>query len=173
MYPTAPPQLDRGNQKVSHKGTKTRSLRETMGGRIAPLRTHFRRLRSPKKDRKKPFASPLRPLLMCRPFKCGCSSVGRALPCQGRCRVFESRHPLHSTQCEGVAHESVGNIEKRNVLRAPGCFRGWRFAQRNSVHAASRSRNFRQSSGWDAARLVCSSGSLVTLKSSPRPCEAT
>ena len=25
----------------------------------------------------------------------GCSSVGRALPCQGRCRAFESRHPLH------------------------------------------------------------------------------
>ena len=25
----------------------------------------------------------------------GCSSVGRALPCQGRCREFESRHPLH------------------------------------------------------------------------------
>ena len=24
----------------------------------------------------------------------GCSSVGRALPCQGRCREFESRHPL-------------------------------------------------------------------------------
>ena len=26
--------------------------------------------------------------------ECGCSSVGRALPCQGRCREFESRHPL-------------------------------------------------------------------------------
>src|SRR5580658_7449586 len=27
-------------------------------------------------------------------LQCGCSSVGRALPCQGRCREFESRHPL-------------------------------------------------------------------------------
>ena len=26
---------------------------------------------------------------------CGCSSVGRARPSQGRCREFESRHPLH------------------------------------------------------------------------------
>ena len=28
------------------------------------------------------------------PRHCCCSSVGRALPCQGRCREFESRHPL-------------------------------------------------------------------------------
>ncbi len=27
-------------------------------------------------------------------LKCGNSSVGRALPCQGRCRGFESRFPL-------------------------------------------------------------------------------
>ena len=27
---------------------------------------------------------------------CGCSSVGRARPSQGRCREFESRHPLHA-----------------------------------------------------------------------------
>ena len=27
----------------------------------------------------------------------GCSSVGRARPSQGRCREFESRHPLHSS----------------------------------------------------------------------------
>ena len=28
-------------------------------------------------------------------FLCGSSSAGRALPCQGRCREFESRLPLH------------------------------------------------------------------------------
>ena len=28
----------------------------------------------------------------------GCSSVGRAPPCQGDCREFESLHPLHSFQ---------------------------------------------------------------------------
>ena len=28
-------------------------------------------------------------------FYCGSSSAGRALPCQGRCREFESRLPLH------------------------------------------------------------------------------
>ena len=30
----------------------------------------------------------------------GCSSVGRALPCQGRCREFEPRHPLHSLKAD-------------------------------------------------------------------------
>ena len=29
------------------------------------------------------------------PTICGNSSVGRALPCQGKCREFESRFPLH------------------------------------------------------------------------------
>jgi hypothetical protein len=29
-----------------------------------------------------------------RSEKCGCSSVGRASPCQGEGRGFESRHPL-------------------------------------------------------------------------------
>ena len=28
----------------------------------------------------------------------GCSSVGRASPCQGDCREFESLHPLHFFQ---------------------------------------------------------------------------
>ena len=28
---------------------------------------------------------------------CGCSSVGRAPPCQGGCREFKSRQPLHSS----------------------------------------------------------------------------
>src|SRR5678815_812465 len=30
------------------------------------------------------------------PLHRGCSSVGRALPCQGSCREFESRHPLQA-----------------------------------------------------------------------------
>lgn len=28
---------------------------------------------------------------------CGCSSAGRALPCQGKCREFEPLRPLSST----------------------------------------------------------------------------
>ncbi len=32
---------------------------------------------------------------MCQQVKCGNSSVGRALPCQGKGREFESRFPLH------------------------------------------------------------------------------
>ena len=39
-------------------------------------------------------------------FCCGSSSAGRALPCQGRCREFESRLPLHtpfaSPEVEGL-----------------------------------------------------------------------
>lgn len=31
-----------------------------------------------------------------QPNQCWCSSVGRALPCQGRCRGFESLHPLQT-----------------------------------------------------------------------------
>ena len=34
---------------------------------------------------------------------CGCSSVGRARPSQGRCREFESRHPLHSSSLDRPA----------------------------------------------------------------------
>ena len=32
---------------------------------------------------------------MCFSFGCECSSVGRASPCQGECREFESLHSLH------------------------------------------------------------------------------
>ena len=32
---------------------------------------------------------------ICFSFGCECSSVGRASPCQGECRVFESLHSLH------------------------------------------------------------------------------
>jgi hypothetical protein len=39
-----------------------------------------------------------------RPLRCGCSSVGRALPCQGRCRRFESVHPLQILPQQGSVH---------------------------------------------------------------------
>src|SRR5882672_5346772 len=35
----------------------------------------------------------------CPSQKCGCSSVGRAPPCQGGRREFEPRHPLQSSLC--------------------------------------------------------------------------
>ena len=44
---------------------------------------------------------------------CGCSSVGRARPSQGRCREFESRHPLHTLQ------DSPGNSDNSDVGLPP------------------------------------------------------
>src|SRR4029453_9647793 len=35
----------------------------------------------------------------CPSQNCGCSSVGRAPPCQGGRREFEPRHPLQSSLC--------------------------------------------------------------------------
>ena len=40
------------------------------------------------------FATALREMLLTNGFYCGNSSVGRARPCQGRGRGFESRFPL-------------------------------------------------------------------------------
>ena len=56
---------------------------------------------SPKRSRPAPACGRAGPVTVCqhRPAvpgrHCGCSSVGRARPSQGRCREFESRHPLH------------------------------------------------------------------------------
>lgn len=62
--------------------------------------------------------------------KCGCSSVGRALPCQGSCREFESRHPLHFLKWQGHIAETsdcfqVVNHKKheRHEKRIPCFFR--------------------------------------------------
>src|SRR5436190_11837810 len=41
-------------------------------------------------------------------LKCGCSSVGRAPPCQGGRREFEPRHPLQPSL--GALHKSGGWI---------------------------------------------------------------
>ena len=46
---------------------------------------------------------------------CGCSSVGRARPSQGRCREFESRHPLRVARRNEVPTE---RREERSLGRA-------------------------------------------------------
>lgn len=56
---------------------------------------------------------------------CGCSSVGRARPCQGRGHGFETRHPLHfgcvhalrghATRCGGpgmCAAQGLGHVQR-------------------------------------------------------------
>ena len=54
---------------------------------------------------------------------CGCSSVGRARPSQGRCREFESRHPLqspHDAPCRAArhsAHRRCREFESRHPLQ--------------------------------------------------------
>ena len=49
-------------------------------------------------------------------FICGSGSVGRALPCQGKCREFESRLPLHVKQPKGCflfeRHLQMGPTKK-------------------------------------------------------------
>ena len=54
---------------------------------------------------------------------CGCSSVGRARPSQGRCREFESRHPLQRGGSDrsilpappGTAAPSAGSPRRRTL----------------------------------------------------------
>ena len=71
---------------------------------------------------------------------CGCSSVGRARPSQGRCREFESRHPLrlrHASaqpvrlgrsrefespgRCKPTAPQTRRGFEVRSGAYDPGC----------------------------------------------------
>ena len=59
--------------------------------------------REPQKSSCKPSAL----FLISRPFQRGCSSVGRALPCQGRCREFESLRPLQFLQRDRIAPTGV------------------------------------------------------------------
>src|SRR5207249_4024658 len=78
--------------------TRRRAVCRALCGR-APQRTGGRR------DAEKCLQEKINPVVSCHAFqagveallKCGCSSVGRALPCQGRRREFESRHPLQAT----------------------------------------------------------------------------
>jgi hypothetical protein len=46
----------------------------------------------------------------CPSQNCGCSSVGRAPPCQGGRREFEPRHPLQPRKLSGLerARRSLG-----------------------------------------------------------------
>ena len=66
--------------------------------RISRATRHWRD--SPYRSRPDPCHRAATDELACAPTgrrSCGCSSVGRARPSQGRCREFESRHPLHGS----------------------------------------------------------------------------
>src|SRR6478672_9731049 len=58
-------------QQTSHLDSRILGLLEQLKGRVARLAGHY-----------------------CPSQNCGCSSVGRAPPCQGGRREFEPRHPL-------------------------------------------------------------------------------
>ena len=52
---------------------------------------------------------------------CGYSSVGRAAPCQGACRAFESRYPLCTNSTGEVAEWLIAPVLKTGVVaRLPG-----------------------------------------------------
>ena len=69
--------------------------------------------RHPTAIRQKTACGPKRGLLVSRPLKRGCSSVGRALPCQGRCREFESCHPLQPRIYQGLL--AIEGLKKTRV----------------------------------------------------------
>ena len=85
------PALSRAEQRRENLAW-VRELRGALGAPPAD-RPILRRRPRPQAPHARPdrLVSP-RPWL--RPRSCGCSSVGRARPSQGRCREFESRHPL-------------------------------------------------------------------------------
>ena len=60
---------------------------------------------------------------------CGCSSVGRALAFQARCREFEPRRPLHRIDvlkrpCGSVVEHSLGKGEVAGPIPAMGTISG-------------------------------------------------
>ena len=91
-----------------------------------------------------------------RSAPCGCSSVGRARPSQGRCREFESRHPLHirtrSRRARHWTRRRCREFESRHPLHIRTRSRRARhwtrrrcreFESRHPLHIRTRSRRAR------------------------------
>ncbi len=54
-------------------------------------------------------------------INCGNSSIGRALPCQGKGRGFESRFPLHTSQSFVWGHPIRMNLIEMSEIFQPRC----------------------------------------------------
>ena len=128
-----------------------RALRRPVGA-PPPHRPVLGRQREPKRPdaradrpaRRPRVPHPRRRPGICAPADCGCSSVGRARPSQGRCREFESRHPLRvlsqgswSRSARHSAHRRRREFESRHPLRvlSQGA---WSRSARHSAHRRCR-----------------------------------
>ena len=119
--PPAAPVVDRGHPHPVGAATREPHLGPRDGhplGAPPTDRPVVRRRPRPEAPDARPHrgAAAVESTRICRD-PCGCSSVGRARPSQGRCREFESRHPLHSLR-EATLREKTRETRSRSHGRA-------------------------------------------------------